>query len=698
MKKYALSILICIFFVLNLTSAKEKRKQWWSTAIESRLAQAEENRAEMEQALIETPTSQRDGMVFLIANMPLSDLQSLQADFLLDNLKWAYLAKETFSWAKQIPEELFLNYVLPYASIDEKRHPWRKDLYELCQPIVKECQSASEVAQKINATLFKQLKVKYSTRRSKPHQSPQETIESGMASCTGLSILLVDACRSVGIPARLVGTPSWTKVRGNHTWVEIWDNGWHFTGACEPDRRGLNHGWFVGRAAQALKDSKMNAIYAASFEKTGTKFPLVWNLTGSNVFAVNVTERYTAKKETKKETTLSHEQTQRIKEAVQDYFKASSEKQAKWKFDPLLDSWLASHEKQVRELVWKTYQSLPIHAEWKIEFESKKVKYQKHVSPYTVKTVGKRPKDGWPLFIAMHGGGGAPQQVNDSQWRIMQIYYRDQPSVPGYKYLALRAPNNIWNGFYDNYVPPLVTNLIRQFLLFGDVDSNKVYLMGYSHGGYGAFYIGPKIAHRFAAIHASAAAPTDGTISPETLRNTRFTFMIGEKDTAYGRLSRCKKFNEQIQKLKKENPKAFPVEMEFKKGYGHGGLPDREKIKGMYPHTRNPVPKHLTWKLTDSVNHNFFWLHVDNPKNGELVNAKVSDNALSLSGSENLTGSVYLDSRLVDLSKPLQLNHHGVKSKVKLTPSLQTLCDTLHEQGDPNLAFTCEFPLQSKNP
>ena len=158
----------------------------------------------------------------------------------------------------------------------------------------------------------------------------------------------------------------------------------------------------------------------------------------------------------------------------------------------------------------------------------------------------------------MHGGGGAPKQVNDSQWEIMQRYYKDHPEVTGYKYLALRAPNDTWNGFYDDYVPPLVINLIRQFALFGDVDPDQVFLIGYSHGGYGAFFIGPKIPDRFAAVHGSAAAPTDGTISPLNLRNTRFTFMVGEQDTAYGRRERCEKFDKEIEKLKEDNKGELP--------------------------------------------------------------------------------------------------------------------------------------------
>ncbi len=120
----------------------------------------------------------------------------------------------------------------------------------------------------------------------------------------------------------------------------------------------------------------------------------------------------------------------------------------------------------------------------------------------------------------------------------MQIYYKDHPEVGGYIYVALRAPNNTWNGFYDTYVYPLIANLTRQFRLYGDIDPNKVFIMGYSHGGYGAYAIGPKMPDNFATIHASASAATDGETTPRTLRNTIFTAMIGERDTAYGRYER----------------------------------------------------------------------------------------------------------------------------------------------------------------
>jgi hypothetical protein len=265
--------------------------------LETALTQAKANRKELEKALEGVSAEERIGMRFLIENMPESDLKNLTADYLISNVKLAYRARTETPWGKTIPEERFLNDVLPYANVDEKRENWRKDFFEMCLPLVKDCKTASEAAQKLNVELFDKLKVKYSTQRKAPNQAPQESIEQGKASCTGLSIILSDACRSVGIPARLVGTPLWANKRGNHTWVEIWDGEWFFTGACEADKNGLNRGWFVGDAAQAQKDSLEHAIYASSFKKSKTYFPLVWARNNQTVPAENVTDRY-AKKST----------------------------------------------------------------------------------------------------------------------------------------------------------------------------------------------------------------------------------------------------------------------------------------------------------------------------------------------------------------------------------------------------------------
>ncbi len=295
-------LLVAASFLLGIfANAAEPAKR--SDAVEKQLAKAKDNRKELEKALDGVPAEQRKGMEFLVANMPDSDLTTLKAEFLKSNCALAYKAKKDLPWGMAIPEAIFFNSVLPYANVDEKRDEWRKEFIDLCLPLVKDCKTPTEATMKLNAELFKIVKVKYSPQKRTPNLSPKEAIEQGNASCTGLSIVLSDACRAVGIPTRLVGTPNWSDKRGNHTWIEIWDGDWHFTGACEPDPNGLDRGWFVGDAAKAQKDVAEHAIYAVSFGKTGLHYPLVWAKGDKSVHGENVTERY-AKKDVKKPDTV----------------------------------------------------------------------------------------------------------------------------------------------------------------------------------------------------------------------------------------------------------------------------------------------------------------------------------------------------------------------------------------------------------
>ena len=265
--------------------------------LESAIERAHDNRGEIEQALKRAPKAQKSAMQFLIRYMPTQDLQTLKADYLLKNVDRAYMTWQTSPWKEHIPESLFLNNVLPHACINEKRDEWRADFHERFYPLVKDANSPAEAAAILNQNIFKLLNVKYSTQRKKADQSPTESIETGLASCTGLSVLLVDACRSVGIPARFVGTPLWSNRSGNHSWVEVWDRGWHFTGAAEPTGNDLDKGWFVGRASTAERDNPIHAIYAVSYKHTPTAFPMVWAPNRKDVFAVNVTDRYTQLKQ-----------------------------------------------------------------------------------------------------------------------------------------------------------------------------------------------------------------------------------------------------------------------------------------------------------------------------------------------------------------------------------------------------------------
>ena len=167
----------------------------------------------------------------------------------------AYQARAEVPWGRGLPEDVFLDAVLPHASVTEPRDSMRAEFHTRYLPLVNDCKTPGQAALAINKKLFADFKVGYNTRRLRTDQNSKESIAQGMATCTGLSIMFVEACRSVAVPARLAGIASWPGRGGNHTWVEVWDNGWHFVGAAEPDDKGLDHAWFVGDASKAMKGS-----------------------------------------------------------------------------------------------------------------------------------------------------------------------------------------------------------------------------------------------------------------------------------------------------------------------------------------------------------------------------------------------------------------------------------------------------------
>ncbi|NOX89074.1 MAG: transglutaminase domain-containing protein [Calditrichaeota bacterium] len=288
-RKQILLFLIAGLFACQ-TSLQDRIPAAYREAVLQALEKSENNRAELEKFLQSRPDEQIEAAAFLIAYMPERDLKSLSAKFLSEQTDFAFKARKETAWGKDIPDSLFLNYVLPYANIHERRDNWRKNFYEKFLPLVKDVKSPGEAVVILNNKIWDIVGVRYSTKRPKADQSPYESMEAGLASCTGLSILLTDACRAVGIPARFVGVPLWYDNSGNHSWVEIWDNGWHFIGAGEQGP--LDETWFKERAAHANNSDWKYRIYAVSYKKTGISFPDLFDPNVDYLWAVNVTGRY----------------------------------------------------------------------------------------------------------------------------------------------------------------------------------------------------------------------------------------------------------------------------------------------------------------------------------------------------------------------------------------------------------------------
>jgi len=230
---------------------------------------------------------ERTCLAFLLANMPDRDVLSLDAAFLVENVRLARLARRTIPLALEVPDDIFLEYVLPYAAGDEPRDPWRSDFYQKFREAAVESPSLEEAVVRLNRDLFMKFRLSF-VERGVHHSllSPAQSIDKGYVSCGEASVMLVDVCRAVGIPARLVIVPRWPRATYGHAWIEVWNNGrWLHLTAYDPAQ--LGRSWILGVVAKVFRPDSRRAIFGVQFRRDG-RHPLA----GREITAVDVTESY----------------------------------------------------------------------------------------------------------------------------------------------------------------------------------------------------------------------------------------------------------------------------------------------------------------------------------------------------------------------------------------------------------------------
>jgi len=198
-----------------------------------------------------------------------------------------------FPWQKPgaVPAEIQTAFVVPETFLDEEHPAWRAEMARRFAPVVKDCKTRREAILLVVQKAAEVCGTRYTTERRAPNQSAMESLQSGKASCTGLSILLAAAYRSVGIPARLAGVGEWGDRPGNHTWVEVWDeDGWHFV-EYYPDKKGLDAGWILDPILHLDPKNPRSRVMAV--DPAGTlEFFLPWEPSDHSIHAVDRTADY----------------------------------------------------------------------------------------------------------------------------------------------------------------------------------------------------------------------------------------------------------------------------------------------------------------------------------------------------------------------------------------------------------------------
>jgi len=201
-----------------------------------------------EEILIEADDEILEGVAFLIANSPASMLLGMNPDSFLIEVGLAYETRKSFPWGKDIPNELFLHYVLPNQVSQETPTFYRGYFLDELRPILDTVETGSEAAIAVNYWCGQRVRFEQTQRQD---QGVFHTLASGYGRCEEMMIVYVSALRAVGIPAREAWTPYWATGDNNHAWTELWADGdWHYSGSCEP-KPSLDNAWFNNTAKRA---------------------------------------------------------------------------------------------------------------------------------------------------------------------------------------------------------------------------------------------------------------------------------------------------------------------------------------------------------------------------------------------------------------------------------------------------------------
>ncbi|MDR1593263.1 MAG: alpha/beta hydrolase [Prevotellaceae bacterium] len=320
------------------------------------------------------------------------------------------------------------------------------------------------------------------------------------------------------------------------------------------------------------------------------------------------------------------------------------------------------------------------------QWEEKRLTEGKYVMKFDYRVFGEKPADGRSLYISMHGGGHTSDAVNDRQWSNQIRLYEPDEGV----YLAPRAAVNDWNLWFQPHVDTLFDRIIQLAVAYMDVNPDKVYLLGYSAGGDGAYRMAPRLADRWAAASMMAGHP--GGVSPLNLRNTGFSLWMGERDSAYNRNAEAVRFGQLMDSLNKADPKGYIHETHIVPERGHWmNRADTAAVPWMAKFRRNAIPQKIVWRQDDTPHESFYWLSVtlsEIQQDKQLI-VEHAGNTFTILKNDYKTVKIGLNDSMIDFDKPVKVIVNGkVVFNKKVVRTIEDICNSIEKRSDPSLIFS----------
>ncbi len=336
--------------------------------------------------------------------------------------------------------------------------------------------------------------------------------------------------------------------------------------------------------------------------------------------------------------------------------------------------------------------------------------------PYYFGTKGRMPEEGYPLFVYLHGSGR-----KDAEWaagfRICNMF-KDAPSL----YFIPQIPNTgPWYRWWQQSKQYAWEKLIRQVFLMDEVNQDRIYFLGVSEGGYGSQRLASFYADYLAAAGPMAGGEPLKNAPAENCASIGFSLRTGAKDYGFARCLLTGYVKEHFDSLEISHPGYFRhwVDVIPERGHGIDYRPTSPWLSGF---KRNPWPSYVAWEdfsMDGRRREGFYNIQVldrscDAEDSRTYYEMSISDNKVSVSVSdveystvETIPGTdiamkfarsyspsgngrfiVYLNSAMVDVSKPVTVEVNGsIVFKGRLKADIKNMVNSCAVFFDPARVF-----------
>ena len=327
---------------------------------------------------------------------------------------------------------------------------------------------------------------------------------------------------------------------------------------------------------------------------------------------------------------------------------------------------------------------------------------------------GEKPKDGYPVFIYLHGSG--PRENEWATGLRLARMFQDGPSM----YIVPQIPQEgEWYRWWQRSKQWAWEKILRILLSMPEVDKNRIYVFGISEGGYGSQRLASFYADYWAAAGPMAGGEPLVNAPVENIGNVPFSFLTGDKDYMFYRHLLTKTTGEKLDSMQRIYPNEYKHRVELIPDKGHS-IDYTPTTPWLAQHKRNAQPRHFIWENLemDGLKRNAFYnlqvLKEDNAFRTQYEFTANADNSIDLKVdavkynttwkdprwgidmlfSKDLTPAqhghlrIFLSDQLVDLNQKVTIRINGKEvfnGKIKGSKKTQKLASELW--GDPMRNF-----------